>query len=134
MKLSEIKGERTLDVIADLIDPIANIAEDKETAALFKREKLPDGMTVKQFLLSRARKAAPSLLKGHKDDLITILATIDGVEKSAYAESLTLAKLIADVSELMTDTAFSELFTSAQSGTGGGSSTSAQENTEAPEV
>ena len=28
MKLSDIKGERTLDVIADIIDPIANIAED----------------------------------------------------------------------------------------------------------
>lgn len=32
MKLSDIKGERTLEVIADIINPIANIAED-ETAS-----------------------------------------------------------------------------------------------------
>jgi hypothetical protein len=42
MKLSKIKGERAFDVIADIIDPIANIAEDKVAAALFQRQKLPD--------------------------------------------------------------------------------------------
>ena len=45
MKLSDIKGDRTLEVIADLVDPIANIAEDEDTFALFRREKLPAGMT-----------------------------------------------------------------------------------------
>ena len=44
MKLSKIKGERVFDVIADIINPIANIAEDKEAAALFQRQKLPDGV------------------------------------------------------------------------------------------
>ena len=38
MKLSKIKGERVFDVIADIIDPIANIAEDKVAAALFQRQ------------------------------------------------------------------------------------------------
>ncbi len=56
MRLSDIKGERTLDVIADIIDPIANIAEDEVASDLFKREKLPEGMTAKKFLLQRARK------------------------------------------------------------------------------
>ena len=127
MRLSDIKGDRVFDVIADIIDPIANIASDETASALFKREKLPDGMTAKAFLLERARKAVPALLKGHKSDIITVLATIEGVSSKEYRASLTLAKLMQDTAELLTDEAFGELFISAQSGTSSGS---AQENTE----
>ena len=127
MRLSEIRGGRGFDVIADIIDPIANLASDETASALFKREKLPDGMTAKAFLLERARKAVPALLKGHKSDIITVLATIEGVSADDYRASLTLAKLMHDAVELLTDEAFGELFISAQSGTSSGS---AQENTE----
>ena len=130
MRLSDIKGDRVFDVIADIIDPIANIASDETASALFKREKLPDGMTAKAFLLERARKAVPALLKGHKSDIITVLATIEGVSADDYRASLTLAKLMQDAAELLTDEAFGELFISAQSGTSFGS---AQENTEESE-
>ena len=126
MRLSDIKGDRVFDVIADIIDPIANIASDETASALFKREKLPEGMTAKSFLLERARKAVPALLRGHKSDIITVLATIEGVSADDYRESLTLAKLMQDTAELLTDDAFGELFISAQSGTSSGS---AQENT-----
>lgn len=126
MRLSDIKGDRVFDVIADIIDPIANIASDETASALFKREKLPEGMTAKEFLLERARKAIPALLKVHKSDIITVLATIDGVSADDYRASLTLAKLMQDTAELLTDEAFGELFISAQSGTSSGS---AQENT-----
>ena len=125
MRLSDIKGDRVFDVIADIIDPIANIASDETASALFKREKLPEGMTAKAFLLERARKAVPALLKGHKGDIIAVLATIEGVSANDYRSSLTLAKLMHDTAELLTDEAFGELFISAQSGT---SSVSAQEN------
>ena len=127
MRLSDIKGDRVFDVIADIIDPIANIASDETASALFKREKLPDGMTAKAFLLERARKAVPALLKGHKSDIITVLATIEGVSDDDYRASLTLAKLMQDAAELLTDEAFGELFISAQSGTSSGS---AQESIE----
>ena len=130
MRLSDIKGDRVFDVIADIIDPIANIASDETASALFKREKLPEGMTAKSFLLERARKAIPALLKCHKRDIITVLATIEGVSADDYRESLTLAKLMQDAAELLTDDAFGELFISAQSGTSSGS---AQENTEESE-
>ena len=126
MRLSDIKGDRVFDVIADIIDPIANIASDETASAIFKREKLPDGMTAKEFLMERARKAIPALLKGHKNDIITVLATIEGVSADDYRASLTLAKLMQDTAELLTDDAFGELFISAQSGTSSGS---AQENT-----
>lgn len=129
MRLSDIKGERTLEVIADIIDPIANIAEDEEASALFKREKLPDGMTAKKFLLQRARKAAPALLKGHKEDIIAILSAIEGTPPEKYAGSLSLVKLIKDTVELLTDEAFGALFISAQSGDNSGSAPETIEDT-----
>lgn len=130
MKLSDIQGERVFDVIADIIDPIANIAEDETASALFKREKLPEGMTAKEFMTQRARKALPALLKGHKGDIIAILASIEGVSAESYKGALNLVKLMRDAAELLTDDAFTALFLSAQSENSSGS---AQENTEGKE-
>lgn len=127
MRLSDIQGDRVFDVIADIIDPIANIAEDEQASAMFRREKLPEGMTVKQFATQRARKALPALLKGHKDDIISILAAIEGVSTDAYKGALNLVKLMRDTAELLSDDAFTALFLSAQSENSSGS---AQENTE----
>ena len=127
MRLSDIQGERVFDVIADIIDPIANIAEDDAASAMFKREKLPEGMTAKKFMTQRARKALPALLKGHKGDIIAILASIEGVSVERYKDALNLVKLMRDATEILTDEAFGALFLSAQSGKSSGS---AQENTE----
>ena len=127
MKLSDIQGERVFDVIADIIDPIANIAEDDAASALFKREKLPEGMTAKAFLIKRARKSLPALFKGHKGDIIAILSAIGGVSEEQYKSELNPIKLMQDAMELLSDEAFGVLFISAQSGKSSGS---AQENTE----
>lgn len=129
MRLSDIKGERTLEVIADIIDPIANIAEDEAASNLFRKERLPEGVTKKEFFIQRARKCVPALLRGHRDDIITILATIEGTPPDAYTETLNLVKLTSDVVDLLTDDAFGELFFSAQTG---GSSGAALENTTEP--
>lgn len=129
MKLSDIKGERTLEVIADIIDPIANIAEDDDASNLFRKKRLPEGLTKKEFFIQRARKCVPVLLRGHRDDIIAILAAIEGVPPDAYTETLNLVKLTSDVIDLLTDDAFGELFFSAQTG---GSSGAAPENTTEP--
>ena len=39
MKLSEIKGERALEVLADLIEPVAEILGDKEIVAVLQSGK-----------------------------------------------------------------------------------------------
>ena len=127
MRLSDIQGERVFDVIADIIDPIANIAEDEQASAMFRREKLPEGMTAEEFVTQRARKALPVLFKNHKGDIVDILASIDGVSAESYKGALNLVKLMRDATELLTDEAFGALFLSAQSGKSSGS---AQENTE----
>lgn len=126
MKLSNIKGERTLDVIAEVIEPIANIAEDEEAAKLFRRQKLPKGMDRKTFLIRRMKKSVPRLLRNHKEDVIGILSAIEGVSQEEYADGLSLVKLIKDCIDLITDSVFVELFISAQTETSSGS---AQENT-----
>lgn len=126
MKLSDIKGDRTLEVIAEIIDPIANIAEDPKAAELFHRKKLPEGMSAKKFLLNRARKCVPVLLKDHKSDVIAVLAAVEGVDPAEYSNNLNLVKLLRDCTELLTDEAFGVLFISAQSENPSGS---VQENT-----
>lgn len=112
MKLSDIKGDRVIDVIADLIEPVANIAADK-SITLFKREVPPDGMSAHDFAAMKIRKGAPVLLKTHKDDVVSILATIKGQTPAEYAENLNMASFVLDAIELLSDSAFVDLFTSA---------------------
>lgn len=132
MKLSEIKGERTFDVIADIIDPIANIAEDKECMKLFKKQKPPKGVDARAYAIKRLKKGVPALLRDHKGDIMAIMAAIEGVSVEEYAASLNLAKLTTDVIELATDEAFVDLFISAQKEEAGGTSTAAPETITEP--
>ena len=111
MKLSDVKGDRVLDVVADIIEPIANIAEDDAAASLFRREKVPEGETAKSYTIKRLKKGVPALVRGHKADIVAILAAIEGVTPFEYAENLNLLKLIKDFTELLTDEAFLAIFT-----------------------
>lgn len=103
MKLSDVRGDRTIDVIADVIGPISNIAEDENAMELFKAKDVPEGMTPQQFFAKRVRKSAPALLRDHKQDVIDILSAIKGVTPEDYAKSLNLVSLLHDMVELMTD-------------------------------
>lgn len=128
MRLSDIKGERAIEVIGELIDPIANIAENKEASALFRREKLPEGIDAKAFVVSRLRKGLPVLLKNHKGDIVSILAAIEGVTPAEYAATLDLKKVVKDLTELLTDEEFMAFFTSEQSEKSSGSVTANSED------
>lgn len=130
MKLSDIKGDRVLDVIADIIDPIANMVQDKDVAAMFKREAVPEGMDARDFFAKRMCKGLPVLLKGHKADIIAIMAAIDGVTPEQYAASLDFPKLFTDVMELVTDEAFLNFLSSSETGKDATASGSASESSE----
>lgn len=116
MKLSDIKGDRVLDVIADIIDPIANMAQDKDVAAMFKREAVPEGMDARDFFAKRMCKGLPVLFKGHKADIIAIMAAIEGVTPEQYTASLDFPKLFTDVMELVTDNALLDFLSSSETG------------------
>lgn len=104
MRLSEIRGERVFDVIADIIEPCCNIAQDEAASDLFDRSKeRPEGMSAKDFALERVKKAMPALMRSHKDDIIAILSSIEGVDPNEYRESLTMPKLVQGVFEMLTD-------------------------------
>lgn len=118
MKLSDIKGDRVLDVIADIIDPIANMVQDKDVAAMFERKAVPEGMEARDFFAERMRNGLPVLLKNHKADIIAIMAAIEGVTPEQYAASLDLPKLFTDVMELVTDDAFLDFLSSSETGKG----------------
>lgn len=114
MKLSDVKGERVFDVIADIVDPIANIAEDEQACKMFVTEVLPKGMTARQFLLKKIRVSVPKLCRDHKKDVITIVSSIGNISKKQYVDNLTLTSLMKDFTDLLTDETFMELFISAQ--------------------
>ena len=111
MKLSDIKGERAIEVIADLIEPIANIATDKECSDLFSVKPVKGeekNVTAKKHLV----KKVPSLLKTHKHDVIKIIATLDG--KSV--DDMNVFSITAALIGFVQDEALIELFTSAARG------------------
>lgn len=130
MKLSDIKGDRVFDVIAGIIDPIANMVQDKDVAAMFKREAVPDGMEARDFFAKRMCKGLPVLLKGHKADIIAIMAAIEGVTPEQYAASLDFPKLFTDVMELVTDDAFLNFLSSSETGKGADAPGSASASSE----
>lgn len=130
MKLSDIKGERCLDVVADLIDPIASMAQDEDVVALFKPAKVPEGETPRAFFAERMRRGLPALLRGHRSEIIQIMAALEGVTPTVYKRSLTMPKLFTDVFEVLTDESITA-FLSSPSMTET-SSGSASASTEAP--
>lgn len=118
MKLSEIKGEKAIEVFADLLEPTSKILSDKE---------ILDSITEKEPQINIIKK----MLKKHSKEVIEIMAILDGVPVEKYeVEFLTLpAKLI----EIFNDPMVTELFTlqsQDETLTGSGSAT---ETTEANE-
>ena len=114
MKLSEIKGEAALDVLADLFEPAAEIVSDKEIADLYKSEQL--------------LKAVKVALKKHKKAVIQILAITEGEDPETYEPNV--LSLPAKLIEIFNDPELMGLFHS-QGQTEETSSGSAMETIEA---
>ena len=135
MKLSDIKGERVFDVIAEILVPIATIAQDKDVAKLFDGSNKPKNMTPWQYFIERAKTAVPVMMRDYKSEICEIMATINGITAEEYVNGvinpdydedkaveegydvpkytvppLTVPKLFADVMELMTDSEFVSFF------------------------
>jgi len=107
MKLSEIKGEKAVEVIADLIEPIANIAADQENLQLF-RNKRQKGESDSELGLREIKEKIPNLLKTHKTDVLTILCAINGTDPN----ELSVFDVFKGAVELTNDKEFMSLFLS----------------------
>ena len=110
MKLSDIKGEACLDVLADITGPIIALAQDEEVKALFSGKGCPEGESPYEYASKCVKDGLPKLVKSHKAEAIQILAALDGKTPDEYADGLTLAKLMADLVELLTDEDFGSFF------------------------
>ena len=96
MKLSEIKGEKALDAMADLLDPLALIFADPEIQRSVKNDE-PKMILVKK------------ILKTHKKEAIQIMAILDGETPETY--EISLLKIPLKLLEIINDPEVQSLFT-----------------------
>ena len=121
MRLSDYKGEEALDVLADIIEPLANIITDEEIQEMAKKDNTP--------VLAMVKPA----IKNHKRDLIEILARLENKTVEEYEKTMNLLTLPKQVMELLNDSEVQSLFQSQGKSeiTSLASSSSAMETTEA---
>lgn len=117
MKLSEVKGEKALDILADLLEPVLEISADEELVS-----ELQSGSRVKGIQL---------MLKNHKKSVITMLALLNEEDVNTYEPNLlTLPKTLL---ELVSDEEVMSLFFEQGQSNGLTPFGSVTENTEASE-
>jgi hypothetical protein len=117
MKLSEIKGEKALEAMADLIDPLADIAQNKILVGLLRSKNYLEAIKVG--------------LKQHKKAILTVLAVLNQQDVETYEPNL--AEIPVMLLELLNDNELANLFSSQVKTTEETSSLPATENTGANE-
>lgn len=115
-KLSEYRGEEALDVLADLIEPAAEIMRDKEVAAVFREKNAAGAISI--------------ALKKHKKAVLSIMARLEGENPDTYAPSV--LALPMKLMDILNDPEFASLFTSQGQITEKTNSGSVSVTTEAP--
>lgn len=108
MKLSEIKGERAIEVIADLIDPITTIASSEGIKKVFPIVP-KDGETPAEAAMRALKTEIPEIIKENSKEVAKIIGTLE----NADPEELSLAQIMVGLSEMVSDKAFVQLFSSA---------------------
>ena len=118
MKLSEIKGEAAMEALVNIIEPVSELAEDKEFLKLV-RNKAP--------YVAWAKHA----LKHHQRSCIQVMAALDGKSVDEYEFTLLSlpAKLVSVFREITSDPELAVLFQSQGQNTEEASSGSASEST-----
>ena len=96
MKLSEVKGEAALDLLADIIEPATEIMSDPNIKEVAKAKN--KGAAIKV------------LIKDHKKAIIEILAAIDGVPVEEY--DVNVLTLPVKILEVLNDAELMDFFTS----------------------
>ena len=113
MKLSEVKGEAAIDMVADLIEPVGEIMSDKAVADAYRNKGN----------LSAVKVA----IKNHKKAVIEVLAILDGVPVEEYQPNI--FSLPVKLLEILNDKELAQLFTLQGQMGDATSSVSASENT-----
>lgn len=94
MKLTQLENEDAIDLIANIIEPLGQIAQDKKIQELLKET---NKLVLVQYIL-----------KNHKKSIIEILAAMDGTPVEEYhCNVITITK---DLLEIVNNKELSEVF------------------------
>lgn len=94
-KYSDIKGEEAIDVLAEIIVPITEIANDEN---------------VRKGYEENVARCASIALKDHKEEVLQILTAIDGRSREEMLADLNVLTLPAVLIEILSDPVVQELF------------------------
>ena len=97
MKLSAIPAERAFDVLADVAEPLSNIAGDEMLLKAFQ------GMQAGETSPATIAKIVGLIAQSHKTDLNAILAATEGQTVDEYLAGRSAARVIVDAVELLSD-------------------------------
>lgn len=95
MKLSEIKGEKAIEVIAEIIEPASEILADPKVKLAARAKNVPT--------------AAAQALKNHPKAVLRLLAALDGKDPETYKPSI--VEIPKKLLELFNDPELASLFT-----------------------
>lgn len=94
-KLSEIKGEEAIDVLAELLVPITDISQDEEVRAGFE---------------TNVAKCVSIALKKYKKEVMEMLAVINGKSVEETAEEIDVLSLPAYLVDVLSEPSIQSLF------------------------
>ncbi len=114
-KISDIKNEEALDVLAEIIEPTALIMADPAIRDMARTQNKMGAIKV--------------ILKNHKSEIIQILASLDGVPVEEY--ECNILTLPVKIIEILNDKDLMSFFTSQEWTEEKTASTSPTANTEA---
>lgn len=114
MRLSDIQGEKSFDILAELMTPLEGLSKDEELKRMIGNSS---GFSLAKYLL-----------KEHKTEVLEVMAILNEttVDKLEY-NVLTLPKMVI---EIITDPVLLELFQSLSQNRDVGAFGSVTENTE----
>lgn len=102
MKLSDIKGDRLFDLMAEITEPLCEIASDDALMQGIGADS-EQGEGTRAYAIRKVRSIVPRLMKDHRQSLVRVLAALKGVTPCEYLEGLTLASLLEDVYDMLND-------------------------------
>lgn len=106
-RILDARGDEALDVLAELLGPVGNIASDPEIS---ENMKTGGGGTMLDL--------AKAMLKNHKADVVKIMAIDDGKTEAEELKFMTALTIPARLLKILSTPAVSEmLFGSAATGT-----------------
>lgn len=95
-KLSEVKGEEALDVLADILEPIVTIINDEEVKAGFE---------------TNVAKSVSVALKKYKTEILQIFASINGKSVEETCKEIDILSLPSYIVEILNEPEIQRLFT-----------------------